>query len=71
MIALATGEPAFQQQGESTILTIPSGDGEPITVSLSRYLLGHLVQQGMTAMVDAFGTPQPDLASVEIMRRGE
>lgn len=71
MIVLATGSATFRREGDLTFVSVPSGDGEPVTIALTRHQLGKLAHASRAAVLDAFDAPQPDLASIEPMRRGK
>ncbi|MFN7157680.1 MAG: hypothetical protein ACK4MR_03160 [Erythrobacter cryptus] len=73
MIALCTGAPAFEFDGEQTIVSFPSGRGDAVRVALSRHQLCYLSQTSQAAMVEAFKQPQATEAShpIALHRDGE
>lgn len=72
MIALCTGTPTFEVDGEQSIVTFPSGAGEAVRVALNRNQLVYLSQLSHRAMVDAFKQPQPEtIGPVALRRDGE
>ena len=70
MIVLATGPATFRREGDLTFVSVPSGDGEPVTLALSRHLTAQLAMAAHRSMFEAFNEPQPDLANVQPLRRG-
>ncbi|GAA4643972.1 hypothetical protein GCM10023115_19320 [Pontixanthobacter gangjinensis] len=64
MIALCTSTPVFTDAGENTLLTFPSGDGEPIRIVLTRNQLCLLAMHSQIARTDAFAKPQPEMAEL-------
>ncbi|MEL7728497.1 hypothetical protein AAG612_03060 [Citromicrobium bathyomarinum] len=56
MIALATGQPAFRQDGDYTILSVPSGDGAPIEIAFSKNQVVYLSREAADAVQEAFST---------------
>lgn len=72
MIALCTGAPAFEFDGESTIVSFPSGKGDAVRVALSRHQLCYLSQSSHRAMVEAFKQPQAETSQpIALHRDGE
>lgn len=69
MIALCTGAPAFEFDGERTIVSFPSGKGEAVRVALNRNQLCYLSQSSHRAMVEAFEQPQAETAKPIALRR--
>jgi hypothetical protein len=70
MIVLCTGAPSFADGCETTVVSFPSGDGDPVRITLTRHQLGRLVHSGQRAMVEAFAEPQPELSDLVPFRRG-
>jgi len=70
MITLCTGAPIFTDAGDNTLVSFPSGDGEPIRIVLNRNQLCHLHRAGRAAIDDSFGKPQPDLSQPVPIRSG-
>ena len=69
MIVLATGSATFRRDGDLTFVSVPSGDGEPVTLALTRHQLGKLAHAARAAVLEAFDAPQPDLASSDPIKR--
>lgn len=61
MISLCTDKPTLSAGGERTLISFPSGEGEPVTVALNRAQLVALCYSSRRAMVEAFDedTPEP------------
>ena len=64
MIALITGSPKFECNGDQALLTFPSGKGGKVQVSLNRNQLCHLMQRSRMAMLEAFEPPQENEAEI-------
>lgn len=72
MIALCTGAPAFEFDGEQTIVSFPSGKGYAVRIALTRHQLCYLSQSSQRAMVEAFKQPKAEAtAPVALRRDGE
>ena len=71
MIVLSTGSATFVPEGDMTLLTIPSGQGEPVAIALTRHQLAQLSHASRKAVQEAFDAPQPVLASIQPMQRGK
>lgn len=72
MIALCTGAPAFEFDGEQTIVSFPSGKEAAVRVALNRNQLVYLSQLSHRAMVEAFDQPHLEATgAVALHRDGE
>ncbi|SFO94248.1 hypothetical protein SAMN04488060_0866 [Qipengyuania nanhaisediminis] len=69
MIVLATGNATIRREGDLTFVSMPSGDGEPITLALTRHQLASLAMSSGKAVTEAFNEPPPDLVNVKPIRR--